>query len=237
MHSSVRSALGVVAMIAAGCGGGGGGGGGQSSNPTIDPANFVAAVTNPYFPLVPGTTLNYSSQTDSGTQTDAVTVTHDTKVILGVTCTVVHDVAMQDGEVIEDTYDWYAQDKDDNVWYFGEDTKAFDNGQVDTEGSWEAGVDGAEPGIIIEGDPQVGDAYRQEFAAGVAEDRGEVLSLDESVTVAAGTFNTCMRTKDFSLLEPGVVENKFYCLNVGQVLAILVQGGSEREELVSITHD
>jgi hypothetical protein len=202
-------------------------------NPTIDPANFVAAVSNPYFPLVPGTTFRYRSEDEEIT----VSVTHDTKVILGVTCTVVHDVAMVDGETAEDTFDWYAQDKDGNVWYFGEDTKAFENGQVSTEGSFEAGVDGAKPGIVIEGHPMVGDTYRQEYAPGVAEDRGEVLSLTESVTVAFGSFTNCLKTKDFTDLEPNHVENKVFCPNVGQVLAVAVQGGSDREELVSITHE
>src|SRR5262249_6971462 len=130
-----------------------------------------------------------------------------------------------------------AQDKDGNVWYFGEDTKAFDNGQVSTEGSWEAGVDGAQPGIIMEGHPQVGDAYRQEFARGVAQDRGQVLSLNESATVPYGSFQNCLKTKEFSDLEPGIVENKVYCSNVGQVLATTVQGGSDFEKLVSITHE
>lgn len=202
-------------------------------NPTIDPADFVPAVSNPYFPLVPGTTFHYTSQQEQ----IAVTVTHDTKVILGVSCTVVHDVVTEDGEITEDTFDWYAQDKDGNVWYFGEDTKAFDDGQVSTEGSWEAGVDGGKPGIVIEGQPRVGDAYRQEYAPGVAEDRGEVLSLAESVTVPFGSFENCLKTKDFSDLEPIVVENKVFCPGVGQVLAVTVQGGSDREELASITHE
>jgi len=202
-------------------------------NPTIDPANFVVAVTNPYFPLVPGTTFHYRAEEEE----IAVTVTHDTKVILGVTCTVVHDVVMVDGEITEDTFDWYAQDVDGNVWYFGEDTKAFEDGHVSTEGSWEAGVDNAKPGIIMKAHPQVGDAYRQEYLAGVAEDRAEVLSLTESVTVPAGSFDNCLKTKDFTDLEPNNVENKFFCPDVGQVLTVTVQGGSDREELLSITHE
>jgi hypothetical protein len=198
-------------------------------NPTIDPANFVAAVSNPYLPLVPGTSFHYRTEDED----IMVTITHDTKVILGVTCTVVHDVATEDGEITEDTFDWYAQDKDGNVWYFGEDTKAYNDGQVSTEGSWEAGVDRAKPGIIMKADPHVGDSYRQEYAPGVAEDRGEVLSLDESVTVAAGSFEHCLKTKDYTDLEPATAENKFYCPNVGEVLAVSTEG--DREELVSIT--
>ena len=202
-------------------------------NPTINPAEFVAAVDNPYFPLVPGTTFTYRSADED----IVVTVTHDTKVILGVSCTVVHDVVSEDGELKEDTFDWYAQDRDGNVWYFGEYTEAHENGQVSTEGSWEAGVDGAKPGIVVLADPQVGDAYRQEYAPGVAEDRGEVLSRTESVTVEFGSFDNCLKTKDFTNLDPGNVENKVYCPNVGQVLTVAVPGDTEREELVSITHE
>jgi hypothetical protein len=202
-------------------------------NPNIDPANFVAAVSNPYFPLVPGTTFHYTAPQED----IMVTVTHATKVIIGVTCTVVHDVVTDGGELKEDTFDWYAQDRDGNVWYFGEDTKAYDNGQVSTKGSWEAGVNGGKPGIIVKGHLQVGDAYRQEYAAGVAEDRGEVLSLTESVTVPAGSFENCLKTKDTSDLNANDIENKFYCPNVGQVLAVTVPGGTDREELVSISHE
>ena len=206
---------------------------GCAYNPVIDPADFVAGVTNPYFPLEPGTTFHYASQSED----IDVTVTHDTKTILGVVCTVVHDVVREDGEITEDTFDWYAQDRDGNVWYFGEDTKAFDNGHVSTEGSWEAGVDGAKPGIAVEGQPQVGDAYRQEYYAGVAEDRGEVLSLTESVQVAYGSFDNCLKTKDFTDLEPDVVEHKVFCPGIGQVLTLTVQGGNDREELLSISHE
>ena len=224
----------MLALVASGCGGGGGGG---QSGPNIDPANFVAQSTNPYFALTPGTVFTFNAQTDGVPQTITVTVTRDTKMILGVPITVVHDVVTQGGQVAEDTFDWYAQDKDGNVWYFGEDTKAFDNGQVSTEGSWEAGVHGAQPGIIMEAHPQVGDAYRQEFSRGVAQDRAQVLSLNESATVPYGSFQNCLKTKEFSDLEPGIVENKVYCLNVGQVSATTVQGGTDFEMLVSITHE
>jgi hypothetical protein len=213
--------------------------GGVTSTPDhVVPADFVAEVTNPYFALPPGTVFNFVNETDDGTEDIVVTVTHDTKVILGVTCTVVHDVVMQDGELTEDTFDWYAQDKDGTVWYFGEDTKAYDGeGSFTTEGSFEAGVNGAKPGFIIKLHPTVGDAYRQEFAPGVAEDRAEILSVDESATVAAGSFQHCVKTKDFSDLEPGITENKLFCPNIGQILAVTVEGGSEREELVSVTHE
>jgi len=202
----------------------------------INPADFVAAVTNAYFPLLPGTTLIYSSTVDGQMRDVTVMVTHDTKVILGVTCTVVHETLMHGLTPLEDNLHWYAQDKSGNVWFFGENLMKFENGQVVTDGSWEAGVDGAQPGFIVKAHPQVGDAYRQEFASGIAEDHAEILSLTESVTVPAGSFQSCLKTKDFSDLDPGVVQNKVYCPDVGQVLTVTVQGGRDREELVSIIH-
>jgi len=207
-----------------------------SYNPVIDPANFVAVVTNRYFPLVPGTVFTYIVHKDSTTQDVTITVTHSAKVILGVTCTVVHDLVKANGQVVEDTLDWYAQDKSGDVWYFGEDTKKYEGSQVSTKGTWEAGVDGAKPGMIMEGNPRISDAYRQEYLAKVAEDRAEVLSLTESATVPSGTYRNCLKTKDYSDLEPGTVENKVFYPNVGQVLTVMVKGGNEREELVSITH-
>jgi hypothetical protein len=212
-------------------------------NPVIDPANFVDAVDNQYFPLVPGTTFDYvetiTEGTEVTTQDIAVTVTHDTKVILGVTCTVVHDVATQEGTIVEDTYDWYAQDTDGNVWYFGEDTKAYEIGSTtpDTEGSWEAGVNNAKPGIVMHGHPEdyINVVYRQEYLPGVAEDKAEVLSVTESAAVPYGTFENCVMTKDYSDIEPDVIEHKLFAPGIGQVSAVTVQGGNEVEELVNIT--
>jgi hypothetical protein len=217
-----------VAMVATACGGGGGG-----YAPTIDPAHFVAGVDNRFFPLVPGTVFEYAVR-ETGEQV-RVEVTADTKVILGVTCTVVHDVASIDSTVVEDTFDWYAQDDEGNVWYFGEDTTKLGGGTSSKEGSWEAGVDGAQPGIIAEAAPRVGDVYRQEYLRGEAEDQAEVLSLDESISVPFGSYTGCLMTKDFSELEPDVVEHKYYCPGVGQVAAVSVAGDPEHEELVAVT--
>jgi len=224
-----------VLVLAFGCGKAPDNSGHNAYNPVIKPANFVAHITNQYFPLVPGTVFKYSSMKEGTAQDVTITVTSDTKVILGVTCTVIHDEVTEGAVLVEDTYDWYAQDKDGNVWYFGEDTKSYDNGQVSTEGSWQAGVHGAKPGIVVEGIPKVGDKFRQEYQAGVAEDRSEVLSLTASATSPYGNFSDCMETKDYSALEPGVIEHKFFCPNVGQVQTIMVEGGNEHEELVSIT--
>lgn len=216
----------LVASPVAGCGG-------DAYNPSIDPAHFVTGVDNAFFPLVPGTVFEYDVQETDETVT--VTVTAETKVVMGVTSMVVRDIAKSGGVVVEDTYDWYAQDDQGNVWYMGEDTTAFDGGMTSKEGSWEAGVDGAKPGIIMKGQPLVGDRYYQEYFEGEAEDEGEVLAIDASVTVPYGSFTGCVRTRDFTALEPEVEENKYYCPNVGQVRAMITKGGTEHEDLVSVT--
>ncbi len=200
----------------------------------LDPADFVAEIDNPYWPMKPGSTWTYTETDADGEEMQVeVTVTEEKKVILGISATVVHDVVSKDGEVVEDTFDWYAQDVDGNIWYMGEDTKEFENGEVvSTEGSWEAGVDGALAGIAVPGSPEVGVAYRQEYYEGEAEDQGKVLSLDEPVEVPYGTFEGCLRTEDTTPLEPDVLENKYYCEGVGPVLAVDVEGGG-REELIT----
>jgi len=186
-------------------------------DPHIDPANFETKVDNPYLPLVPGTTYTLLEKEGKDTRENVVTVMPDTKLIMGVTCTVVHDVVNEKGVLKEDTYDWYAQDKQGNVWYFGEDTKEFkDHGVVETEGSWEAGVGRNRPGIIMPGQPKPGAPFRQEYGPGHAEDMGQVIALHETVTVPAGTFKDCVRTKEWSLLEPGH-ERKWYARGVGVV--------------------
>jgi hypothetical protein len=204
----------------------------------LDPGNFVGVIDNKYFPLTPGTTFIYRGETEGVPTRNETYVTYDTKVILGVTTTVVHDQAFEEGVLVEDTFDWYAQDVDGNVWYFGEDTKELDeNGNViSTEGSWEAGVNGAEPGIIMEADPQVGDRYHQEFYRGVAEDQAKVLELDASICVRYGCFDNVLVTKEWTRLEPGVVENKYYAPGVGFIYGVMVKGGDEFTELVRVRH-
>jgi hypothetical protein len=200
--------------------------------PTINPSDFITVVDNPLFPLVPGT--QYVLQ--SSEERSEVTVTFDTKQILGVTTIVVHDVVTVGGQLSEDTFDWYAQDKDGNVWYFGEDAKQYENGQlVGTEGSWEAGVDGAKPGIVMHGvQPALNEPYRQEYAPCIAEDMAEVISLSQSVTVPYGNFNNCLQTHEFSPLEPDASEDKYYAPGIGLVLVVdLITG--VRMELLSVT--
>jgi hypothetical protein len=204
--------------------------------PQPDPADFVDGIDNTYLPLTPGSVWKYRSTSTDEPETIVVTVTDKTKVVAGVTTTVVHDVVKDErGKVIEDTWDWYAQDTAGNVWYFGEDTTAYDEGKASTEGSWEAGVDGAEAGLVMPANPRVGDGFAQEHAPGIAEDRGEILAVDDTVTIPFGDFQDVVRTEDTTPLEPDLVENKFYAPGVGVVLETTVQGGDERVELVAFT--
>jgi hypothetical protein len=206
-------------------------------DPQLDPTDFVAAVTNPFFPLTPGTTHHYEGETAEGTETIVTEVLSGTKTILGITATIVHDRVFLDGKLIEDTSDWYAQQNNGDVWYLGEDSKEIENGEVvNTTGSWEAGVDGAKPGIIMWGDPaaHLNEQYRQEYSVGVAEDVATVIALDESVQVPHGSFTGCIKTEDRNPLEPGAVENKIYCSGIGLTLEGPADG-SERFELTEIT--
>jgi hypothetical protein len=206
-------------------------------DPRLYPADFVAAVTNPFFPLTPGTTQNYRGETADGIETIITVVLTDTKVILGITATIVHDQVFLDGELIEDTFDWYAQQNNGDVWYLGEDSKEIENGRVvSTAGSWEAGVDGAKPGIIMWGDPaaHLNEQYRQEYYEEVAEDVATVIALDESADVPHGSFTGCIKTEDRNPLEQGAVEHKVYCSGIGLTLEGPVDG-SQRVELTEIT--
>jgi hypothetical protein len=195
-------------------------------DPLIDPANFSTKIDNPYFSLKPGTTYIYEGPTSQGFQRNTVEVTHNTKIIDGFTCVEVHDLVFTDGELTEDTLDWYAQDKDGNVCYFGEDSDELGNGRVTSSaGPWHAGVNGARPGILVEAHPKVGDFHRQEFLLNTAEDVARVLDLKQTVTVPAGTFHHCLETEEISGLEPGGLEHKFYAPGIGNVQTIdLVTG-------------
>lgn len=209
----------------------------QNDEPAeLDPAEFTTEIDNPYWPMVPGSRWVYEEREDGEPPLRVVvTVTDRTKTIAnGVEARVVHDVVTQDGEPIEVTDDWYAQDSAGNVWYLGEDTAEYENGKVSTRaGSFEAGVDGAEAGIAMPADPAPGLAYRQEYYAGEAEDEAVVLSVDERVEVPTGRYEGALMTKDLVPLEPKVSEHKFYAEGIGPVLALKISGGSGREELVS----
>ena len=196
---------------------------GQQYAPVIDPADFSNPIANDYFPLDPGLVTVF----EGGDEHVEVTVTADTKVIMGVTTHVITDQVFVDGELQEDTIDWYAADNFGNVWYFGEQTAEYENRQItSTEGSWEAGVDGALPGIIMLAKPEVGDTYRQEFYAGQAEDVAKVFALDESITVPKDTYSLVLVTEDWSLLTPDVHERKWYARRIGVVSEETILGGS-----------
>jgi len=203
--------------------------------PPLPPAgDFSPDITNPYLAFDTGRKFHYETQTAEGLETNVVEVTSDTQVIAGATVRVVHDQVFLNGDLVEDTLDWYAQDPAGNVWYFGEDTKQILNGEiVGTEGSWTAGIDGP-PGIIMLADPEAGMKYKQEDAPGTAEDMGKVVGLDEVVAVPYGTFEGCLKTAEWSLLESGPRDYKFYAPGVGLVLEIGGRGRRERVELTAI---
>lgn len=209
----------------------------EEYNPDINPEDFVKAIDNPYFPLIPGTTFIYEggSEEDNTTIQTEVVVTNETREVMGINTTVVKETDYEDGELIEETFDWYAQDNEGNVWYFGEDSRKYEDGEVvSTAGSWEAGVNNSKPGIIMKGDPQVGDAYYQEFSPDEAEDQAEVVSLNETVNISYGIFENCLMTREWNPLEPENEENKYYAPGVGLLIEEEVEGGDERLELVEI---
>ena len=207
---------------------------------TIDPAGFGPVIDNPYWPLVPGTTFVYEVEEDGVLVLGELTVTCDTKVIEGVTTTVVFDREWVDGVLAESTFDWFAQDLGGNIWYFGEDTKELDEdgNVISTAGSWEAGVDGARAGIIMLADPRPGLSYQQEFAAGIAEDRAKILRVDMPVSTALGDFTGCLRIKEWTRLSPGAIEHKYYAPGTGLIRIDHVSGGRTRVvELTDIRFD
>jgi hypothetical protein len=210
----------------------------QSNEPAnLNPADFSTRIDNPYFPLPVGAQWHVRVTNQEGTvQHQVITVTDKTKQIAdGVTARVVHDVVSEDGKPVEITEDWYAQDSQGNVWYFGENTAEIHNGKRDTSGSFEAGVNGADAGVAMLAHPTPGQTYREEYYVGHAEDRTRVLALDQQAEVPFGHFRNVILTEDYTPVEPNVLELKFYAKGIGQVLAQTVSGGSEREELVSFT--
>jgi hypothetical protein len=213
----------------------------QGSEPVnLDPAEFSTQIDNPYFPLVPGDRYIYrETDAEGAKQRVVVSVSHETKLIAnGITARVVHDRVTEKGKVVEDTFDWYAQDSDGNVWYLGENTVECKKGKIKSHsGAFEAGVDGAQPGVIMPANPEPGLQYRQEYYAGKAEDKAEIVSLHEQAQVPFGHFPDVLMTKDLNPLDPKVLEFKFYAKGIGPVEAIAVSGGTDREELVKVKHD
>lgn len=220
--------LSALLALAAGCGGVGepapypptGVDGLEVPTPSPDPADFVEGVDNPLLPLAPGTRWRYEVREGGElVETIEVTVEAGTRTVAGVEATVVHDVVHDaDGTLLEDTYDWFAQDTDGNVWYLGEDTTAYEDGVATDEGSWEAGVDGAMAGLVMPARPRVGDGFQQEYLEGEAEDRGRIVDTAATRTTAYGAWDDLLETEDTTPLEPGLVEHKFYARGIGLVL-------------------
>ncbi len=209
--------------------------------PKIDPSNFVKTIDNRWFPLIPGTGFHYAGVAENGhtKQYDDMVVTNRTKTILGVKATVVRDiVSNSSGRAVERTFDWYAQDKQGNVWYMGEDTRELEHGKmVEQPDAWEAGVDGAQPGIIMPGNPQKGDQYRQEYYPKYALDQARVLGRGGPVKVPQGSYKHTLVTSETSpKIDPGIDEHKWYVAGVGDIKEHTVKGDKEEIKLLRITH-
>jgi hypothetical protein len=208
---------------------------GSGYEPVLNPADFVRKVTNPYFPLPVGRTVTLRGVRDGRTQVDVIHVTSKTKVIEGITAMTVTDVASHNGQPIEKTTDWYAQDKQGNVWYLGEATAVFlPGGRVDHSGSWQAGIKDAEPGLVMKANPQVPDAYRQEFLTGQAEDTAWIVLRGGSATVPIGTLHHVLTTLEFTRLEPDVVDTKVYAPGIGVIIERSLHGPTEFAQVVSV---
>lgn len=225
----------ALALSATACGGDGASLPTGSEVVSLDSDDFTVEIDNPYWPMPPGARWIFrETDAEGAEQRVVVTVTRRTRVVMGIEARIVHDVVTENGALVEDTYDWYAQDEDGNIWYLGEDTKEYEDGLVaSTAGSWEAGVDGAQPGIALPANPRVGATYRQEYYAGEAEDAATVLSLEERAETPAGSFDGLLMTKDYTPIDPEVLEYKFYARGVGPVVALGVSGGIGREELIA----
>lgn len=206
-------------------------------DPPINPADFVAGVDNKYFTLKPGRRFKYRNA--AAGETIEVFVTRETKKIMGVNAVVVRATERKNEVMKEDTYDWYAQDKQGNVWYFGETVDNYENGKISNHsGSWMAGEDGAKPGIVMLANPKVGDSYRQEYYRGKAEDMGTVVAINKKVTTPAGTFDDCLQIRDWNRLE-AASEYKYFCPKIGFLAAeeSTLPLFGKKVQLISITDE
>jgi hypothetical protein len=249
MGTSRALAVALVGMVAAGCTASEQGARPEATPPIptyqetaegyaveIDPQGFVETIDNPYMPFTPGSSWRLEGETEDGREVDTITVTDQTRDVMGVTTTVVRDVVKLEGSLVEKTWDWFAQDLRGNVWYFGEDTAEYEEGKVvSRSGSWEAGVDGALPGIVMPADPVVNDATRQEFYQEEAEDLGWVVQTGISTEVPAGSYDDVIRVLEWSPLEPKIVGQKLYAPGVGIVSEKALSGGLEVFELVEFS--
>ena len=247
IYGSALAAVAIIAAALAGCGSSGSTSTTADAaslapvngtySPTIEPVNFSTTIDNPYFPLTPGSATRSSGVAENGKtpQADRSAVTHQTKTILGVDTVVVLDTISSQGQPVERTHDWYAQDTQGNVWYFGEDSFDYKHGHfVKNSGSWQAGVNGAQPGIIMEASPKPGDAYRQEYYPGHALDQAEVLQSGGAVQVPYRSFPHTLGTIEHTSLEPDVKEKKWYASGIGEIKSADVSGSHEQFQLVSV---
>ncbi|TFG77320.1 MAG: hypothetical protein E4H23_08785, partial [Chrysiogenales bacterium] len=205
-------------------------------NPHIIPLDFVQGVDHPFFPLLTGQTRHYQTTQDENYAEVTVTATGNTRLIMGVLCLGVQERLVADQRLFEDTWRWYAQDQDGNVWYFARETKKYDYDVVSEDWSWQAGINGAKPGMVMVGQPAdyLNKEYREEYVVGVEETKAQVLGLNETVTVPYGTFSGCLKIKVYSDLDPGRVEHRYYASGIGLILRETVPESDKRLELVSI---
>lgn len=196
----------------------------------MSPDNFVTTIDNPYFPRIPGARYVYEGQTADGLERVELEILTETRQIMGIQATIMHDVVYLNGELIEETFDWFAQDKEGNVWYLGEDVDNYENGVLtDHDGSWEAGVDGALPGIVMFANPaeHIGETMRQEYYAGIAEDAADLLSITQKVAVPFGSFDHVLQTYDYTPLDADAQEHKFYAAGIGEIRTVDLLTGEE----------
>ena len=241
------SLLGLLLLLAAGCGSSGSNsqtsgmqivsGAGPNGPAQVSANDFSATVDNAYYPLMPRTTYRYRGVKDGKPTIDVYAVSNETKSIEGASCRAVKDNLYEAGKLEEQTTDWYTQDRQGNVWYFGEATRELNpqGKTTSTEGSWQAGVDGAEPGIFMPANPQPGQSYRQEYYKGHAEDQFKVLDRNSAVTVPAGAYGTALLTQETTPLEPGVIDHKYYVKGIGNVKEVTAKGARELAALASVT--
>lgn len=211
-------------------------GDGGDYRPQLDPADFVDRIDHPYRPILPGTRWVYDGISDGDRERTEVVVTPDRREIMGISAVVVEDTTYVGDEMVSQSLDAYAQDRDGNVWFLGEDSKDYENGEVVcTAGAWEAGVDGAYPGIVMPAEPTAGDAYRQQYVAGEAEDTARVARLGENRTIGLGDYQHVIVIEEWSPLEPDVHEEKYYAPGVGKIYEVQTAGGEATSELVELT--
>ncbi len=203
--------------------------------PVVDPSNFVKTVNNPYYPLKPGRSFTYTGKKEKLSLRKEIVVSKKTRVVMGVRCTEVADSMWVAGKLAQKTLEWYAQDKDGNVWYFGADAKQYKSGKIiGSAGSWQAGVNGAQPGIIMRAKPTLGDNYRQNYLKGTVEDMGYVVSLDGALKVPYHAYKDLLITLQWSNLTPDIIENRYYARGVGFVYSEIAQGGTGELKLAKI---